>query len=239
MMPEKDFISLDWDSSFFDIITGMITRQDLQLKELEDILDKMKDDGYRLVYYPSVKKIEESVCNQYNGILADEKVTFAKSIATDTLGNSDTHIKPYDQNDVSPELLELAFQSGIYSRFNVDPNFKHNEYRQLYKIWIERSVNKQIAKEVLVYLERRIIGGMITLGEKNNRGDIGLVAVAASSRGKGIGKKLMVAAENYFQQNGYQQVQVITQGINTPAMNLYQSSGYSIEEKLFYYHFWL
>ncbi len=234
-----DFKSLDWDSSFLGISTGMITRQNLTEIEIGNILEKMKMDGYHLVYYPAAYKIERTLVNRFNGIMADEKITFTKTIGKITRQETDDHIISYAHKNVSPELLDLAWESGIYSRFNVDPHFKNNEFRQLYKTWIERSVNREIAKDVLIYKDGPSIGGMITLGEKNNKGDIGLVAVAESARGKGIGKKLMTAAENAFRDMGYNEVQVVTQGVNVPAMNLYQSCGYTIDERLFYYHFWL
>jgi dTDP-4-amino-4,6-dideoxy-D-galactose acyltransferase len=234
-----DFKTLEWDSSFLGISTGMITRQDLSEDEIDHLLVKMKTDGYNLVYFPSAHKMETDLVDRFNGILADEKITFSKSIGKISLQETDAHIISYDHKHVSPALLELAWESGIYSRFNIDPHFKKNAFRELYKIWIERSVSREIAKDVLVYMDGSVIGGMITLGEKNNRGDIGLVAVAESSRGKGIGKKLMMAAENAFRDMGYDEVQVVTQGINKPAVSLYQSCGYTKDEHLFYYHFWL
>lgn len=162
-----------------------------------------------------------------------------KNIEENYNANTDRHIISYTQKNVTPALLELAWESGIYSRFNVDPNFKSNEYKHLYKTWIEKSVNKEIAKDVLVYMDEDIISGMITLGEKNKRGDIGLLAVSNVARGKGIGKKLMIAAENYFKEKGYDQLQVVTQGANKAALNLYQSCGYHIDDRTYFYHFWL
>ncbi len=240
MTKKNEYRKLDWDSSFFGILTGMITCNDLQEGELAEMLDSMKEQGFRLVYYPAAFKIEnERILDRYNGIMADEKVTFVKLLGENVLPEPDSHINSYAGPEVSTDLLTLAWESGIYSRFNVDPHFKNDEYKHLYKKWIERSVSREIAKDVLVFMDGTAIGGMITLGEKNNRGDIGLVAVAESARGKGIGKKLMFAAENVFKKMGYQQVQVVTQGINTPAMKLYENSGYTIDERLFYYHFWL
>jgi dTDP-4-amino-4,6-dideoxy-D-galactose acyltransferase len=218
----------------------MITCHDLPEDELADTLHLMKDQGFRLVYYPAAFMIEkESILEQYNGLMADEKVTFVKELGGNGLPEPDSHIISYAGPEVSSQLLTLAWESGIYSRFKVDPHFKNDEYKHLYKKWIERSVSREIAKDVLVYMDGAVTGGMITLGEKNNRGDIGLVAVAELARGKGIGKKLMIAAENAFKKMGYQQVQVVTQGINTPAMKLYENSGYTIDERIYYYHFWL
>ena len=205
MTKEKEYKKLDWDSSFFGIPTGMITCHDLPEDELAVTLHLMKDQGFRLVYYPAAFMIEkESILEQYNGLMADEKVTFVKELGGNGLPEPDSHIISYAGPEVSSQLLTLAWESGIYSRFKVDPHFKNDEYKHLYKKWIERSVSREIAKDVLVYMDGSIIGGMITLGEKNNRGDIGLVAVAESSRGKGIGKKLMIAAEYVFKKMGYQ-----------------------------------
>lgn len=231
---------LDWDTRFFGFQTGLITGKNLSAKELDLILAEMKTAGFRLVYYPRLSLIENSVIiDRYKGLLADEKVTFVKTLPETVIPISDPQVISYTRPDISPELLELAWESGIYSRFHVDPNFKNNEYLHLYKTWIERSVSREIAKDILVYMDGPVVGGMITLGEKNGRGDIGLVAVSASSRGKGIGKKLMAAAEDAFYKMGYKQVQVVTQGINKPAMNLYEHSGYSLEERIYFYHFWL
>jgi dTDP-4-amino-4,6-dideoxy-D-galactose acyltransferase len=109
----------------------------------------------------------------------------------------------------------------------------------MYKKWIENSVNKTIANKVLVVKRGQNLAGMITLGEKNGRGDIGLLAVAPEYRGQNIGTALVRAAQKDFIDAGFQFSQVVTQMANEPARLLYEKCGYSIEKIEHFYHFWL
>ncbi len=74
--------------------------------------------------------------------------------------------------------------------------------------------------------------------KKKQRADIGLKAVDTNHRGKGVGKLLMQAAEIWFYNNGFKQIQVVTQIDNQAAMFLYKSCGYEIEKIENFYHCW-
>ena len=58
----------------------------------------------------------------------------------------------------------------------------------MYALWMINSLNRQIAREVLVFSDNNDLSGFVTLGEKNTRADIGIIAVDHISRGKGMGK---------------------------------------------------
>ncbi len=91
---------------------------------------------------------------------------------------------------------------------------------------------------MLVFSADKEIDGFVTLGQKNNRGDIGIIAVDGKQRGKGIGKSLMLSAEQWFANHGYTDMQVITQGGNEAACRLYESCGFTIEKTEYVYHIW-
>lgn len=240
MIGQLLYKKLEWDSQTFGIPTAAINVPNLPEAALCALLREMKKEGFRLVYFPAQKPLSDTgILHSFDGILADEKLTFVKKLDAASESAADPHIHSYALPVVSEDLLQLALDSGLYSRFKVDPRFVHNEYQILYRIWIEKSVRKEIAQEILVYEDQDRILGMVTLGEKNGRGDIGLVAVSGLARGQGIGKKLMAAAEAYFRKKGYQEVQVVTQGINEAAVKLYTGSGFHLDKKLYYYHFWL
>ena len=61
-----------------------------------------------------------------------------------------------------------------------------------------KSVNKILSSEVLIYIEGQEIMGFVTLVIHNDIGSIGLIAVDEYQRGKAIGKKLVNAAFHYF-----------------------------------------
>ena len=148
-------------------------------------------------------------------------------------------VKPYASSMRIGDLERLAVQTGEYSRFNVDPNFPKEKFIELYKTWIRNSVRKELADEVLTIQQGENIVGMVALGNKNNRGDIVLMAVDESCRRRGYGETLVKAAQSWFVGNQYKVGQVVTQEDNIPACKLYKKCGYSIEKIEYYYHFWL
>jgi dTDP-4-amino-4,6-dideoxy-D-galactose acyltransferase len=137
------------------------------------------------------------------------------------------------------DIEGLAIESGEYSRFSVDTNLPREKFVDLYKIWINRSLSKEIASEVLVIREEDRVVGMVTLDDKNGRGEIDLIAVNRNCRRKKYGEKLVRAAQHWFLANGFEFGEVVTQGANIPAIKLFKKCGYSIESIKYFYHFWL
>jgi len=232
---------LDWDSNFFEVKVARITQPRLGAQPLAEVISELRKDNVRLAYWPSLEEFDSEFIEQYGGFLADRKTTFAmnfQSIDFDRVISTDI-VEPFTESMCMADLERLAVQSGEHSRFASDPNIPREKFIALYTSWIKESVRKTIASEVLVILDSEKITGMITLGEKNGRGDIGLIAVDSEYRGRSYGEKLVRAAQKWFIARGYDQGQVVTQGTNIPACNLYRKCGYSIEHIAYFYHFWL
>ncbi len=229
---------LEWDSNFFGIKICRIAAEILNNEELADILKKLKELNIDLGYYSSVLPLNEndSFSELYNIKFVDKKTTYLKKI--NRKASSCISVTPYKSDYPNSKLFELAIESGIYSRFNVDKKIGRIKYEELYKEWIINSVNRKLAKEVFIYIDNGIINGFVTLGENNSIADIGMIAVDSDYRGKGIGKSLMYSAENWFANNNYEYIQVTTQGDNLPACRLYESCGYKINKVEYFYHLW-
>jgi len=232
---------LDWDSDFFGTKVARITEQNLTAEQLTNLIYELQRKFVKLVYWSSDQKYNGNLIKRLSGNLLDNKITFAIDFNTVDLDdfNSSAIVEIYSESMPLSELEDLAVQSGEYSRFAADPNIPHSKYIALYKTWITHSVTKKLAHEVLVIRENKHIVGMITLGENNGRGDIGLIAVNSKQRGKKYGQKLIYAAQQWFVQNEYRFGQIVTQEKNTPACNLYKKCGYSVEKIEYFYHFWL
>ena len=232
---------LDWDSQFFGYKIAAIQAIDLELNELNKIIRELKNQRIKLVYCfvnPN-DEISNTSIESVSGLLVDEKITFFKRISdADNLSGSE-FIKPYSLDYASEKLKSIALQSGIYSRFKIDPNFRNNEFEKLYLEWIEKSVQKEIAEEVLVYSENEDEQGLITLGLKENTGSIGLLAVDEKERGKSIGKKLVQSALLYFKEKKVDIVEVITQIGNKGACGFYKSMGFEVKSLVNIYHLWI
>lgn len=231
---------LDWDTNFFGMAVARITEPDLNEQELSDTLAELKAKGVALAYWPSIRECGKDAIKQFGGNLADNKTTFAMDFRALSFGEvvSTDIVESYTQSMPLKEIEDLAIQSGEYSRFAVDRNIPRDKFVALYSLWINRSLRKEIAEEVLVIREGERVVGLVTLGDKNGRGDIGLIAVDRNYRGKKYGEKLVRAAQRWFVKNGYEFGQVVTQGMNLPACNLYKKCGYSVENVEYFYHFW-
>jgi GNAT superfamily N-acetyltransferase len=159
----------------------------------------------------------------------DTKVTFQKSLeATRKI----KEIQIYDNSDLEREIEGLAYLSGKFSRFKIDSRLTSNEFKKLYKLWINKAFEKN---QVLVTPEK---AGMITFSVEKELGGIGLIAVSEKHQGLGWGKKLVKAAEYKCQEEGAKAMLIPTQESNVPACKLYESLGYKPAERVYVYHYW-
>jgi len=240
---EQNYVHLEWDSDFFGFNIARINKIDIDDAGLTSILQELKTKNYRMVYwYIPVEQSETlRIAQAHGGFLADKKVTYIKEL-TNTVtaqGSSLYFTVPYLDAEPDAALISLTLQSGGYSRFRLDPLFSNALCDKLYACWITRSVRKEIAWQVLVVRDASELLGFITLGTKEERGDIGLLAIAPHARNKRIGKLLMVDAEGCFVEKGYAIAQVVTQRANNEACRLYESCGYRAERIDNVFHFWL
>ena len=211
-----------------------------RLTELSrDNLDQARAAGIKLIYFSTLSH-EKTIIQQaieLRGILVDHKVTYLIDITVNH--NLNNKLDYYSESQPSDQLIQLAYDSGKYSRFKNDPNLSDIQFKTIYHEWMVNSVNHTIARDILVIYAEKILLGMVTVGEKNHRGDIGLLAVAQRARGKKIGTKLVHAAQQYFYEKKYTQSQVVTQKDNIAACALYEKCGYHVEKTECFFHFWL
>ena len=210
---------------------------------MKNTLVELKGQSVKLVFWASDSedKVAQQAARDLGGFLADLKTTYTASL--DKLNPLNRMFSPeieeYQETFSEVELESLALQSGLYSRFRVDPQISNKIFETIYKSWIRSSINHTLAKDVLVIRKNKKTVAMITLGEKENRGNIGLIAVDENYRGKGLGAGLVRSANAWFLKQGYFVAQVVTQGRNLAACKLYENCGYSLEKIENYYHFWL
>jgi dTDP-4-amino-4,6-dideoxy-D-galactose acyltransferase len=228
---------LVWDSDFFQYNVCRILNDKLSNDDLVEISAIMKENEYKLAYYSSINKLEFETNGTLEIKLVDKKTTFVKKTSSEL----DAHpmIESYKSRIPTAKIINLAIQSGVYSRFNVDENIGNDKYKELYRIWITKSISREIANEVIVYKEKDDdLAGYLTIGEKSNRADLGMGAVDSTFRGKGIGRILFENAEKWAFDNGYNEIQIVTQGDNIPACSLYESLGYNVDSMEYFYHIW-
>jgi ribosomal protein S18 acetylase RimI-like enzyme len=81
--------------------------------------------------------------------------------------------------------------------------------------------------DVLVGADRAgFINGSVMVGHDGHRGWLYYVASAPSARGRGIGREMVRAAEDWLRQRGVRKVQLLVRDTNTAVVPFYQRLGF-------------
>lgn len=226
-----DFTILPWDSAFFEFKVARVNTTEINA----GLLNELYRQNVELAYFSAAKKLDDTQSELYEIKLVDKKLTYAKEVVQVSLDNT---IVSYPLHFPEEALLALAIRSGLYSRYYTDEKIDRKKFEQLYRQWIINAVEKKMASEVLVQYKDKELTGFVTVGNKDDRADIGLIAVAENFGRQGIGKALMEGAEHHAVKQQYKAIQVVTQAYNTAACKLYESCGYQLEQAEFFYHLW-
>lgn len=167
----------------------------------------------------------------------DKKVIYSKQLSNPKKAQQILEYVPeihsYDQ------LLNLAYLSGICSRFKRDKNFMNNEFRLLYKEWLDKSIDKKLSFKVLIKHLEDEIAGFVTLNKKDmHTSEIGLIAVGEKFQGRNIGTQLIQECEFLSVEQNLPNIDVATQYENSPARRLYERNNFSIKNITNIYHYW-
>lgn len=239
----NNYKHLTWDSDFLGFKVAAVYADKIN-SDVDIILQNLNYENYRLVYFISENEVvfSNNASSLYKIKPIDVKLTY-KAFVDDIIESNDcnnlVNVVNYSLMPANNDLIELAFQSGIYSRFKRDNDFAPNCYFSLYRIWLEKSLNRNIADEVFAYTENSKILGFITIVKCKDYGKIGLIAVAQEARGKNIGRKLILSGAKYLSDSKINTFYVATQNENHSACNFYRKIGFNLDKKEYYYHIWM
>jgi dTDP-4-amino-4,6-dideoxy-D-galactose acyltransferase len=193
-------------------------------------------NDYDLIYVISKEEIAVAIPNFKLGY-SENKIVFSKK-TIENRESADVNIFSEINDSHKNEIYDLAFESGKYSRFKLDPNFSQTEFEKLYKKWVDNSYTKEFADGVLIYKEQNSILGFVTYKVCDGYATIGLIAVCPKHQGKGIGEKLIQSVENELANNGVDELRIPTQLQNEKACLFYVKMGYEIIENNILKHYW-
>lgn len=222
---------LDWESTFFEKnIAGI----DIPPKQSGKILC---DQDFDLIV---VNQSDDTVIEipDFTLTFEEQKVIFTKELSNiSSIYHQD--ILDTDNYPRTPNFFyPLAYESGKFSRFRLDPIFGEHKFKLLYEKWVENSLNKTFAEKIFFIEQDGVCIGFITVQISNGIGKIGLIATLPQMQGKGLGRKLLETAEYYCISNGIYNLHIPTQYENTPACNFYKKMGYQINQRFYIKHFW-
>ncbi len=224
-------VKLDWDSDFFSLEVG-----ELELSSNDRTFEPQA--AFDVLYVKQNQEHDLTIPN-FKETFSEIKVVFSKLINADKKLIYNQEIKSFQETTLDKEsIYELAYESGKYSRFKLDPNFDSHKFKILYKTWVDNSLNKKYADDVLVFILDAKIVGFVTYKINTDFAVIGLIAVNSNFQGKGIGSKLLNAVESHLIKNNIPELRVPTQFQNTTACQFYTKMGFSIKSQLIIKHYW-
>lgn len=219
----------EWDSIHFGLKVG-----EAQMAGVSDIgvlMNETSSSGFDLVYIKSEKPLD------LPDLFCDTRVEYEKLVeaSSDVCG---VMVKSA-LGKISPEtFIPLSLASGVWSRFKRDPRFPEEGFRHLYTEWILNSFKPGFATDILFTGAPELPTGLLTYKVDGDEAEIGLVAVSASERGKGLASGLLWEFEHRCAASGVKRMRVATQGGNLQARRCYETAGYRLHAISYTYHLW-
>lgn len=223
---------LPWDTGFFGVSAGRLSlKSGFDLKRVRNTLADCAYEVITLVLTSYTDQEIEAV-QEFADLTG-----YKHEYATPTNGSLPVgpSIQEYDGH-LTDELLNLALLSGHKSRFRQDSRFSPH-FPDLYREWIEGSIEGRLADVVLVYMQGETIAGFVTVS-KGDPCRIGLFAVEPAFHGQGIGSQLLGAASRWSAQQGAARLHVATQRENPAACHVYEKNGYTLASEHAIFHYW-
>lgn len=225
---------LSWDSEHFGIKVGRVDASVISFEEYSQICAAAKSQHYDLIYVVG-PRFEADLCTD-KFLLVDEKVIYEAHI--NELEKEKDEVVELPVGTDYHELLDLAYESGKYSRYKIDENLPPHVFGTLYSKWIENAVNRENGQRVLVVQRNHHYVGMLTFQPTDDhRYTIGLIAVSPESAGQGIGTSLLHALFRLVGKGAC--IEVATQLRNQAACHYYEKNGFTVSSITPFYHLWI
>ena len=216
---------LPWDSEFFGFRVGRLHAESLTPAVASRAKQWCRANNVSCLYFLGAAE----PANGPEGFsLVDERVTCRWEVRP--VEGTSTAVRPFEREDLE-ELETIARCSHRDSRFYHDPEFDRSRCDDLYATWIRRSCEGW-ADAVWVATDQGRPAGYLTCKGSS----IGLVAVAERARGRGLGRQLVSAAQRHFCSLGAVYAEVVTQGRNQTARELYVRCGFRVVSSESWYH---
>ena len=231
--------ALAWDTAFLGAPVSRILAEGAPRGELQGAVDGLRAAGVRLAYLFSNVPLPVADAEALGARLVDRKVSYRMEADGLAVRQPAPDVVPYTPDLSQADLERLAVEAGRYSRFRVDPDFPQERFIALYSEWLRKSLTGEIADAVMVVADTGRVHGLVTVAQAQGGGKIGLVAVDAACRGRGLGRQLVEAAKAWFAARGAAFAEVVTQQDNAAACRLYETCGFRVHQVQFIYHLWL
>jgi ribosomal protein S18 acetylase RimI-like enzyme len=127
-------------------------------------------------------------------------------------------IGAFSEGDI-PAIIDLWNRAGLIRPWN-DPGRDIEFARE--------SSNA----DILICRAGETICATVMVGHDGHRGVVYYLAVAPDHQGKGLGKRMMAAAEDWLKRNGVWKLNLMIRADNSPVQTFYERIGYSAQDRI-------
>ena len=232
---------LKWDSEFLGFKVGkLVLKEKSKLNSLNNCLRSAQENGFRLIFLYCTEELADSTAlSDFQKRYHEKKITYFTCDLTVSSNCNLSQVCSCPELHLNQEVIELALESGRFSRFKLDLNFKNKTFERLYETWIKRSLKGEFDDEVFVVMDGKRLCGMITVKWNDEVAKIGLLAVFNKAQGRGIGTMLIEKIKHEACRKGIKCLEVSTQLNNNLANRFYQRKNFIVKEVVNIYHIWL
>lgn len=215
--------SLDWETSFFGLHSGI-----LRFSETADALSVEHLSAWQRVQ-AKINASDTTVLMALQALgfqVVEGEIDFTLEVTPEISALVSIPVAVVEH---IPALRELAKTMFTHSRFS-PPWYQHGDSGRFYGQWIENAVRGTFDHQCL-YIpgKKHDIAGFVTLRQLSSTdARIGLLG------GRGYGEPLMQAARHWCQQRGLSRLHVATQFGNLPALRRYMQSGGRVESTTYW-----
>jgi GNAT superfamily N-acetyltransferase len=236
---------LEWDSDFFGFTIAKMDTNRLKPEDMEPLLQWCGEHSVDCLYLLAdpMDALTVRLAERHGFGLADVRLDLSRPIIMDsdpaeTISSPEHTMRKARQSDLA-ELEDMAQKNHTLSRFFFDPGFPRTACRELYALWIRKSL-VDYADVFWVVLADELPVGYVTcnLEQDGRLGVIRLLGVAENHRNKGAGRLLVYQAIRWSGKMGAERITVTTQARNIDSQRLYQGAGFRTSSVYFWYHKW-
>jgi ribosomal protein S18 acetylase RimI-like enzyme len=190
-----------------------------------------------LISIKTNKKIKNSFLKKNKIKLIEKNLTFFKNSKKNKLKKNYFENIRFANNLDKKNILDIAENSFINSRFFKDKNIKKKLARKIKRNWVLNFFRKKRG-ECLIISEcnKKVVGFLLILKNKNDY-IIDLIAVKKNYQNLGFGTKMIEFLENIVLKRNKVRIYVSTQSNNKDSIKLYIKNKFKVKYRNYVYHF--
>lgn len=232
---------LSWDSNFFGFNVGYISSNYLTENIYQNVEKFLINNKTKVAYFLCDCHDRETVkIAQNNGFdFVDIRLSFLKkNISFSKVELSEMKFQKANENDLN-KFDYIVDDMYRESRYFFDGNFDPKKLNDFYKGWLNKAILGLFDDECYYISIKGEIGSFCTIRYISDKiATIGLVGVNKSYLGQKLGELTLKLTQNQLIKKGIKTINVVTQGRNFHAINLYQNNNFLLDETQVWYHKW-